>query len=180
MTEPLATERDATPGITPDYALRMARYNRWMNRRLYAQAATLDDGRRREDRGAYFKSLQGTLAHLVQTDRIWLNRFSGRSPSGYVDGEPPVADDFAALTAQRDALDEAILGWAAALDPAWLGGDLRYYSNAYASWYARPAWQLVTHFFNHQTHHRGQATTLLMQFGIDPGVTDLPLLPDAG
>ncbi len=33
-------------------------------------------------------------------------------------------------------------------------------------------WWAVQHFFNHQTHHRGQATTLLKQLGKDPGVTD--------
>jgi len=40
------------------------------------------------------------------------------------------------------------------------------------------AWMLVTHLFNHQTHHRGQLTTLIKQLGYEPGITDLPWLPE--
>jgi uncharacterized damage-inducible protein DinB len=47
------------------------------------------------------------------------------------------------------------------------------YSNTKGVRREHPAWIALTHFFNHQAHHRGQVTTLLMQAGVDPGVTDL-------
>lgn len=163
--------------IDREHARLMARYNRWMNQRLYAAAAGLDDAQRRADRGAYFKSVHGTLAHLIWGDRIWLHRFTGRA----IDALHPKAgldDPFDALCSQREALDEELLAWVEGLTPDWLAADFRYFSVALQGWFTRPAWTLVTHLFNHQTHHRGQVTTLLMQLGIDPGVTDLPVEPE--
>lgn len=156
------------------YALRLAAYNRWMNQNLYACAARLTDVQRREDRGAFFKSLHGTFEHLVSTDTVWMNRFFGRDTTPGA----PLELDFDALRSRREALDEEILDWASGLDPAWLAGAFHYYSYAYAAHYSKPGWLLAAHLFNHQTHHRGQATTLLMQLGIDPGPTDLPMLPE--
>ncbi len=163
--------------IDTRYALRMAAYNRWMNQSLYACAARLDDAQRREDRGAYFKSLHGTLEHLVFADALWIRRFKGESLDGLAPGQWLQAG-FEAMRERREALDQEIAGWAATLSPDWLQADFHYYSVAYGRHYVRPAWLLVTHLFNHQAHHRGQATTLLMQSGIDPGATDLPAMDD--
>ncbi len=163
--------------IDPQYALLMARYNRWMNARLHLHAAVLSDAERKTDRGAFFKSLHGTFEHLMFADNIWMNRFTGRS----LDGRSPAMlqfEDFDGMRARRIELDEEILQWAGTLSRDWLASDLRYYSQAYEHHYTRPAWLLVSHFFNHQTHHRGQLTTLLMQRGIDPGATDLSAMPD--
>ena len=74
-------------------------------------------------------------------------------------------------------MDADISSWAEVVDEAWLAGDFSWYSGITKSTRTRPAWLLVTHLFNHQTHHRGQVTTLLSQFGIDPGDTDLMLMP---
>lgn len=156
------------------YALRLAAYNRWMNQNLYACAARLTDEQRREDRGAFFKSLHGTFEHLVSTDTIWMDRFKLRQ----VGPMKPLALSFEALRSRRAALDEEIIEWAGALESDWLAGDFSYYSYAYAAHYSKPGWQLAAHLFNHQTHHRGQATTLLMQFGLDPGPTDLLVSPE--
>ena len=70
-------------------------------------------------------------------------------------------------------MDGRIMEWAVGLDQCWLEQSLSWFSGLYKKTFTQPAWLAVTHFFNHQTHHRGQATTLLMQFGIDPGATDL-------
>ncbi len=78
------------------------------------------------------------------------------------------------LKRERQAFDRVIVDWAERLDPAWLEGDLTWFSGVLRREVARPKWLLVTHFFNHQTHHRGQVHCLLTQYGIDPGVTDLP------
>ena len=156
------------------YALRLAAYNRWMNQNLYACAARLTDEQRREDRGAFFKSLHATFEHLVSTDTIWMDRFKLRR----VGPMEPLALSFEALCSRREALDEEIIEWAGSLETDWLANEFRYYSYAYGAHFSKPGWLLAVHLFNHQTHHRGQATTLLMQLGIDPGPTDLPMLPE--
>jgi uncharacterized damage-inducible protein DinB len=157
--------------IDRDYVRLMARYNRWMNGKLYAAAASLNEEQRQMDKGAFFKSLHGTLAHLVWADDIWLARFEA-SAQRYSDK----ADNFVALSERRLVLDNAILAWATSVSNNWLQEELRWDSGIYQQTFSRPAWITVSHFFNHQTHHRGQATTLLMQFGIDPGVTDLAFM----
>lgn len=162
--------------IAPAYALLMARYNRWMNQRLYALAATLDDTQRRADRGAFFGSLHNTLAHLVFTDTLWLRRFRGETIER-ADVAPFEAMSFDALTTERERLDAEILAWSETLTETVLAGELSYYSFASQRHFVLPMTLAVTHFFNHQTHHRGQVTTLLSQCGLDPGVTDLPMLP---
>lgn len=161
----------------------MARYNAWMNRKLYAAADTLTDEERRRDLGAFFHSLHGTLNHLVLTDRAWLVRFTadpsllksldGTTPefSGRLDQE--LYADFATLRRERDKTDADIIAWARSLTSAALVAPIAYYSVAYERNYEHPLWWAVSHFFNHQTHHRGQATALLLQLGRDPGTTDL-------
>jgi len=163
--------------ISPAFAQRMAAYNRWMNGKLYAAAAGLSEAQRREDRGAFFKSLHGTLNHLMYADTAWLYRFTGRSID-VLDPKRDLFDDFAAMLAARAALDVEIQCWAEGLTEDWLLEPFSYYSQILGRSLTRPAWMLVTHLFNHQTHHRGQATTLLTQFGADVGATDLPAMPD--
>ena len=162
--------------IDHDYLRLMLRYNRWMNRKLYDCAARLDETRRHRDLGAFFKSLHGTFEHLVYGDTAWLYRFTGRSIE-HLRPDQALYPDFAALRAERERLDDALDAWGASVSAAWLAQDFTYYSPTYARHYTKPAWLLVTHLFNHQTHHRGQATTLLLQLGIDPGATDLPAVP---
>jgi uncharacterized damage-inducible protein DinB len=161
--------------IDRQHATLMARYNQWMNGKLYDCAARLQDAQRKEDRGAFFKSLHGTLGHLVSADTIWLHRFTGRSTEGLT--LTGAYDDFDQMRARRVALDEEILAWSATLETQWLAADFSYFSRISNAHYSKPAWLLVVHLFNHQTHHRGQATTLLTQLGIDIGPTDLAAMP---
>lgn len=159
------------------YARRMARYNTWMNERLYEACATLPDAARKEDVGAFFKSIHGTLNHLLVGDRVWMGRFTGPIfvPLSLAQ---ELHADFGELRAARAATDASIEAWAAGLTDDALAGDLTYTSIVNPQPRTLPIWIAVAHFFNHQTHHRGQLTTLLMQRGIDPGVTDLMWLPD--
>jgi uncharacterized damage-inducible protein DinB len=69
-------------------------------------------------------------------------------------------------------LDAAIEGWTAEMTPAFALQTMRY-ANTKGVVREHPMWKALTHFFNHQAHHRGQVTTLLMQAGVDPGITDL-------
>lgn len=170
-------------------AVMMAAYNAWMNAKLYEAAAKLPAGELARDRGAFFGSILGTLNHLVVADTIWLKRFAAHPvrPAALEPiralPQPAALDeiqftDLAALKARRDVIDAAISGWAAALTAADLAYVL-HYANTKGVKSQKRLSSLVTHFFNHQTHHRGQATTLLFQAGQDVGVTDLlALIPN--
>ena len=155
-----------------DYARTMARYNRWMNRALYDCSERLTDAQRKEDVGAFFKSLHGTLNHLLVGDSVWMGRFQGPAfvPSSLAQ---ELHADFGELRRAREAMDERILDWVANLTDAVLASELQYTSIVNPQPRRMPMGLAVAHFFNHQTHHRGQVTTLLSQSGIDPGVTDL-------
>ncbi|HSW83641.1 MAG TPA: DinB family protein [Usitatibacter sp.] len=155
-----------------DYARTLARYNRWMNRALYDCSARLTDAQRKEDVRAFFKSLHGTLNHLLVGDNVWMGRFVGPVfvPTSLAQ---ELHADFDELRRAREAMDARILEWAGTLTQDKLAGELSYTSIVSPAPRVMPMALAVTHFFNHQTHHRGQATTLLMQRGIDPGVTDL-------
>ena len=169
-----------------------AQYNTWMNERLYALSATLPDAERKRDRGAFFRSVHGTLNHLLLADRVWLGRFTrdralaeSRDPQGKVIAltgrhDQELYADFDLLRRERARTDAAIEAWVGTLDAGRLAAPFSY-RNMKGDPQEHPLWWAVTHFFNHQTHHRGQLTTLLSQQGLDPGVTDLiALLRSAG
>lgn len=160
------------------YAKTMAAYNRWMNERLYACCATLSDEERKRDVGAFFKSIHGTLNHLLLGDRIWMGRFTG-TPFAVKSLDQELYADFAQLRRERAKTDDDIAAWVETLTAADFSGELSYTSVVDPKPRRYPLWFAVTHFFNHQTHHRGQLTTLLSQRGIDPGITDLIWLPQA-
>ena len=154
----------------------MARYNRWMNERIYACCEKLSDEQRKLDRGAYFRSIHGTLNHLLLGDRLWLSRFLTREfRIGSLADE--LYADFAELRRERTKTDAEILEWVDTLDEERLAAPLRFRSMVGNRDTSFPLWFAMQHFFNHQTHHRGQVTTLLVQAGVDPGVTDLLWLP---
>jgi len=162
--------------IGGEYARTMARYNRWMNGRLYECCARLTEAERKRDMGAFFKSIHGTLNHLLLADRLWLGRFVGPV---FVPGS--LADelyaDFGELARERAKTDDAIDAWVETLTDAKLRGELAYTSIVNPAPRRIAMGLAVVHFFNHQSHHRGQLTTLLMQQGIDPGATDLMWVP---
>lgn len=156
---------------------KMARYNRWMNQRIYQCCAPLSDEARKQDMGAFFRSIHGTLNHLLLADRLWMGRFTGE-PFHAESLDQELYADFTELRAAREQEDQRILDWVASLTPDDLAGELSYTSMSKPQPRRYPLWFALSHFFNHQTHHRGQVTTLLMQQGIDPGVTDLIWMPD--
>ncbi|WAL61703.1 DinB family protein [Thermocoleostomius sinensis] len=153
----------------------MAAYNAWMNQKLYEICAKIPDEKRKEDLGAFFKSIHGTLNHLLVGDRIWMGRFT-QQPVPYTIKQE-LYSDFDELRHQRQLTDQTITNWTKSLSPAWLAQPFTYTSNLDKKPRTLPTWLLVTHLFNHQIHHRGQLTTLLNQLGYDSGVTDLPWLP---
>jgi len=162
----------------------LARYNRWFNVRLYAACAGLTSEQLESDRGAFFRSIRGTLDHLAWTDVLWLGRFAlaGETfpslPTELLGALPSVLQEnvrtrtFESLTAFRDTIDAAIENWFAHMPDDAPQRTIRY-GNMKGVQREHAMWQAMTHLFNHQTHHRGQITTMLTQLGIDVGVTDL-------
>jgi uncharacterized damage-inducible protein DinB len=154
----------------------MADYNAWMNRQIFALAAGIADAKRKENLGAFFKSLHGTLNHILFADLVFLARFTG-SPMPKGEFGADLHDDFDALRAEREQVDTRILDWIANLDRSGLAEPLTFTSTVDGVTRTLPRWVMVTQMFNHQTHHRGQATTLIKQLGVDPGIIDIPWLP---
>jgi len=164
--------------ISLEYARTMAAYNRWMNDRLYELSASLTDGERKRDVGAFFKSIHGTLNHLLLADHLWLGRFTGQSfVVAALDCE--LYADFDELRREREKTDATILQWVSTLSNDALFAAVTYESLVDPQPRRHALWFALTHFFNHQTHHRGQLTSLLAQRGMDPGVTDLIGFPGA-
>jgi uncharacterized damage-inducible protein DinB len=165
--------------IDAAYVQRLARYNRWQNESLYAAADRLSDDERRRERGAFFGSIHGTFSHLLWGDGTWMNRFSDvpKPPVG-IAGSTALYPDWDGLKRERVAMDKKIIRWSGNVDPVWLEGSYTWFSNAAQREMSKPVWEIVTHFFNHQTHHRGQVHALLTQAGAKPGDTDLFLLPE--
>jgi uncharacterized damage-inducible protein DinB len=166
--------------IDPAYVQRMARYNRWQNQNLYGVADKLSDDERRRERGAFFGSIHATLNHLRWGDQTWMSRFMPSIPKPAVPGAQSVSlfADWDDLKRERIAFDETIIGWADALAPKWHAGDLTWFSGLAGREVTRPVWDLVVHFFNHQTHHRGQVHCMLTQAGGKPHDTDLMIMPE--
>ena len=165
--------------ISPDWCRLMAAYNAEMNRRLYAAAAQLPDAARRQDRGAWFGSIHGTLCHLLWGDRQWMGRLAGWDPPPPgIANSPCLIEDFDELRAARATDDARIEEWMAGLTPDWLAQDLTWFSGGSQKQMTERRWVLLTHVFNHQTHHRGQAHDLITQAGVRPEATDLPWIID--
>jgi uncharacterized damage-inducible protein DinB len=167
----------------------LARYNADMNQQLYDAAAQLPAEQLTADRKAFFGSLAGTLNHLLAGDTIWLKRFATH-PASFPALQATQAlphpgglthsfgADLPPLRAYREQLDGIISAFAAQLTPADLKQVFEYRSTR-GDVYRKEFGLVLLHFFNHQTHHRGQASTLLTQTGVDIGVTDLLLwVPD--
>jgi uncharacterized damage-inducible protein DinB len=112
---------------------------------------------------------------------MWLSRFAG-TPKPAVPGSESarMIADWDELVAERQATDALIGDWAAGLSAEWLAGDLTWVSGISGRELTRPRSQLVVHFFNHQTHHRGQVHAMLTASGAKPGDTDLVLVDMRG
>lgn len=161
----------------------LATYNQWMNSKVYEAAGHLSATDLGKDRGAFFGSILGTLNHIFVADTIWLKRFATHpsclnSLREVADLQNPTSldqmlfDDLGLLSEQRIWLDRQIINWIAELSEDDLEFVLSYHDIKGTPAKKRYS-SLVLHFFNHQTHHRGQVSTLLSQAGEDIGVTDL-------
>ena len=164
--------------ISPAYISEMAAYNAWQNNGLCRVVQAMDEADVRANRGEFFGSIFGTLNHLLWGDLLWMSRFDG-GPA-----QSPVIADSAAFTAtvgdgadQRVRTDARIVTWAAGVTASDLSGDLTWFSGSLNAEVAKPTATCITHFFNHQTHHRGQLHAMLTAAGQTPDATDLVFMP---
>ncbi len=165
--------------MTPLFRM-LAAYNGWANRRLYDAAAKLTDDQYRADRGAFFKSVHGTLNHLLVTDRIWMGRFTG-------EGNAPdrldaiLHEDLAGLRAAREKEDARIESYVAGLSDGDLAATISYRRVSTPDVFTQPLAPALSHLFNHQTHHRGQVHALLTGLtGEAPSIDLLPFQRESG
>jgi uncharacterized damage-inducible protein DinB len=147
--------------MTPSAHYRMfGHYNAWANNRIYDAAAELSDEQYRADRGAFFKSVHGTLNHLLVTDRVWMQRFTGA-------GDAPtrldaiLCESLGDLRAAREAEDRRIVAFVDALDDGRINGTIKYRRVSSPEQFEQQLALALAHWFNHQTHHRGQVHGLL-------------------
>jgi uncharacterized damage-inducible protein DinB len=163
--------------VNPAFVRTMAAYNAEMNRRIYAAASRLTEPVRREQRGAFWGSIHGTLCHLLWGDQMWMSRFDGwPKPTVIQKQSATLIADFGELSRLRAEADAKISGWAARVTDAWLAEDQVWFSASVNRELRQPRSLLVAHFFNHQTHHRGQAHAMITAAGEQTGDTDLFLL----
>ena len=167
----------------------MANYNQWMNNSLFTASQHLSHDQLIANQDAFFGSILGTLNHIAVGDTIWLKRFAGHTAKH---AESQVFQSLASphnlnqflfntlpkLAEYRSMLDAQIIRWVEAISENDLDETLEY-ANMKGTVTRKNFFALLMHFFNHQTHHRGQVSTLLSQNGVDFGDTDLVLLiPD--
>ena len=161
----------------------LAEYNQLMNQRQFDAAATLSQEDLIKDAGAFFKSVLGTLNHIMVGDIVWLARFakhpsSSEELSYFLQLELPnslnglLFKDFDALNAERIKMDNIIIRWIRALKNTDINSCIQY-TDMMGKEFNKPLVSLINHLFLHQVHHRGQVTTLLSQFGVGFGETDI-------
>jgi uncharacterized damage-inducible protein DinB len=165
--------------VTPAFVRIMAAYNGEMNKRLYDAASRLSDAARRQERGAFWGSIHGTFNHLLWADQIWMSRFDGwEAPKAVQKDSATMIADFAELRPAREAADAKITDFAGRVDDAWLAADQAWYSGSAGRELKMPRSFLMVHFFNHETHHRGQAHAMITAASEKTGDTDLFLIPE--
>jgi len=171
------TQSTSMPLMNAGYVQMMARYNAEMNCRTFAAAERLSDEDRREQRGAFWESIHGTLCHLLWGDQMWMSRFDGwAKPSVALKDSSHLIWSFDELREVRSKTDAGISQWAARVSDDWLQEHQSWFSVSVGREMRSPRVILVAHFFNHQTHHRGQAHAMITAAGEGTGDTDLFLL----
>ncbi len=156
----------------------MAGYNRWMNEKLYEVCASMPDEERKRDMKAFFGSVHQTLNHILLADRIWLSRLTGQ-PFAVTALNQELYAEFPELRRERGLTDAGLEAVVDANGPESLDELITYTSFTSQKEMTMSRGTILLHVFNHQTHHRGQVTTLMSQLGYDFGVTDLIAAPFA-
>jgi len=153
-----------------------AKYNKWMNEHFYSLCDSISDEERKRDAGAFFKSIHGTLNHILLGDRLWMSRFLN-TEFNIKSLDQELYSDYAELKKQRDITDNEIIRYIESLNEEIVNKPITFISKVNPSEHCYVLRDCILHFFQHQIHHRGQLSTLISQLGIDIGVTDLIWMP---
>jgi uncharacterized damage-inducible protein DinB len=159
-----------------DVLKNFARYNAWVNEKIYATCATIPDSKRKRDLGAFFHSIHATLNHVLLGDRLWLGRLTGVEFPVRTLGDELYAD-FDELRRERVITDGDLINIFADYNDADIGRDLNYTSVSTGKVRSYPLHHVLLHLCNHQTHHRGQVTAMIQRLGFDYGDIDLLFMP---
>ena len=154
----------------------LAEYNRWMNQQLYAVCSEIPDAERKRDMKAYFRSIHGTFNHLLLVDRLWMGRLT-ETPFVIDSLAQELHSDFVQLQLAREQEDLRIARWVSQLTAAGLDRVVDYISALDRQPRRFRVEDILLHLYHHQTHHRGQITTLISQLGYDFGETGLAFMP---
>lgn len=157
----------------------MAEYNRWMNENLCTVCAGMQDEERKRDIGAFFRSIHGTLNHILLVDRLWLARIR-KEPITISSLDQELHADFAEFKRARARTDNDITSLARSLEPTRLAEPVSFTSFVSKTEVVLPLGSIMVHLFHHQTHHRGQITTMVSQLGYKYGQADIIYMPGAG
>jgi uncharacterized damage-inducible protein DinB len=167
--------------ISPNYCRLFASYNQWFNERLYATCAAMNEETRTADVGAFFHSIHGTLQHLIWADLHWCAKLEidVSNVKAFADAfDDNVSANWHEMKQVRKQIDAALIAWAESISQEFVDADASYTgANGVVRELTQALW--VVQMFNHQTHHRGQVTTLISQRGIDIGTTDIYHAPGA-
>ncbi|MEO1106777.1 MAG: DinB family protein [Pseudomonadota bacterium] len=174
--------------ITGAYAREMARYNHWQNNQLSEFLEALTEEELTRERGAFFGSILGTANHLLWGDWIWMSRFDKgdgpeaniHRPGGGIHESVYLCPDLESWLGQRNPMDTRISDWAETLGNDPISGPFTWYSASKETEVTLPYAQCIMHFFNHQTHHRGQLHKMLTETGSGAPVSDLCFMPTEG
>lgn len=161
-----------------EYCVTMARYNAWQNDQLIESLITADEEELHANRGAFFGSIFLTLNHLSWGDMMWMSRFDGGAAPKVGGAESTATHpDFESWKTGRISMDRRILQWAEQLNDNDLSGDLVWYSGAVDRELSKSLALCITHFSNHQTHHRGQVHAMMTSMNLKAPVSDLVFMP---
>lgn len=166
--------------IDPAFVQRMARYNAWQNGQLMEALRDAPPAVVTLNRRAFFGSILGTLNHILWGDRMWLSRFDTRlaPPDGGIEESVSLTQSVADWVPERDATDQAILLWARELRRIDVMRSITFTSRVLGRQCESPIAGCIMHFFNHQTHHRGQVHAMMTAAGLDAPVSDLFMMPE--
>lgn len=160
--------------INVEYCQEMARYNAWQNGGQMEVFKSMSPAELRKDRKSFFGSIFATANHLLWGDQLWMSRFDGGlGPRGGGADSVHLHEDLQLYLDDRLRTDARIKRWAQGLNQIDLVGPLVYHSVVADREFSKPKTLCVTHFFNHQTHHRGQIHAMLTAAGQTIGDTDL-------
>lgn len=166
--------------ISKEYVLTMARYNAWQNKQIMDIFKVMDEAALHVDHKAFFRTIMGTLNHVLWADALWMNRWCDAVPAPEPTNDAGVSltDSLGEWQVQRFRMDGRIRIWAEGLSNIELAEKLRWRSLSLNREFLQPKALCIMHMFNHQTHHRGQVHAMLTASGQDAPVSDIVFMPE--